>query len=200
MSNSIPDSLAKVLSALLNPLTVATGLFCGSAMLGSPEAPRILSLGLALVFAVGLPAAYVAWLRRVGEIESLFTRSRRARVKALWVLTACCTAGWAALRAVEAPGLPQGLMLCCAANGGLAAVYTWRWRLSLHAAGAWAGQAAAVAMLGPRGLLLAPLAVAASWSRLRLGAHTPGEVVAGAALGAASTWFILTRVTLSGGS
>lgn len=67
------------------------------------------------------------------------------------------------------------------------AVVNQVWKLSAHAAVA-AGSATVLAMVFGPVLLLAGLPVAlVGWSRVRLGDHTAGQVVAGAALGAVLT-------------
>lgn len=61
---------------------------------------------------------------------------------------------------------------------------TTRWKVSVHAAVA-AGSAAILTLL--YGLIIGPLwliAIAVCWSRVRLGAHTPAQVLAGALIGA----------------
>jgi len=148
---------------------------------------------IALMFAVGLPAAYVILMRLRGEIDRLFVRSGPGRVKPLRASAVSCLAGWLALTFVDGPTLFEGLMLCCATNAALAAVYTIKWRLSLHSVGAWGAQAAALVVVGHAACVLLPLVLAVSWSRLALQEHSVSEVVAGALVGSGSTWLILTR-------
>ena len=190
-------SVAQGLSALLNPLAVAAGLVISY---GLHSGARLgFQTGLSLLFGVVLPAFYVLHLRRKGEIDRLFVAEKTGRLKPLRFTAVSCLGGWAALVALEASSLLAGLMLAFASNAALAAVYTYRWRLSLHSVGAWGGLAASGVILGGAGLLLSPLAIAASWSRLYLKAHSVPEVLAGAAVGAGSTWLVLTgSVTFTG--
>jgi membrane-associated phospholipid phosphatase len=86
-------------------------------------------------------------------------------------------------------GAPPALRVLFAAMAALLAVVvvvSTRWKVSLHAAAAAASLGALVAALGPWALAGGPLVALLASARVRLGAHTPAQVVAGLALGAAA--------------
>lgn len=94
------------------------------------------------------------------------------------LFAAAAVLGLTARSAVLAAGLGS-----CAAIVLAALVLRRRMKLSLHCAfGAFAAALAWPA--GPALAALAALALAVAWSRLRLGRHTPAEVVAGLGTGA----------------
>ena len=77
----------------------------------------------------------------------------------------------------------------------MAVTFGLRWKVSIHATAA-AGVAAVLTILfGPWLALTWPVAGAICWSRIRLGDHTAGQVVAGAAVGAIaiSSVYLLLR-------
>ena len=160
--------------------------------------PKVFILALSLVFSAVLPGAYVLLLKQRGEIDRLFVRGRMGRLKPLRATAVACLFGWLALWAADAPLLIRGLMLCCASNAALAAVYTLRWRLSLHSVGAWGTQAGIIVVAGVSGAFFLPLTLAVSWSRVALGEHTPGEVAVGGLLGFSFTLLILSTLGVHG--
>lgn len=88
---------------------------------------------------------------------------------------------------VDALGAPPALRVLFWAMAVLLAVVvvvSTRWKVSLHAAAGSASLGALVAALGPWALAGVPLVALLAASRVRLGAHTPAQVVVGLGLGA----------------
>ena len=182
---------ARCISGVLNPPAVAAGvlvfLICRS---GGPSDNRGALLAVSLVFGVVLPIAYVGLLVLRGEVRGFFIPDRSRRFRPMLVGIVSYAIGFGLLRAISAPRDLATLMLCYAVNGALIALLTLRWKVSLHAVGAWGPLAALVFLFGPRALLLLPLAIAVSWARAALRVHTTAEILAGGGVGFGSTWLL----------
>jgi membrane-associated phospholipid phosphatase len=135
-------------------------------------------------FTVGLPFAGILWLKRRGTVTDHHVGKREQRAPILIASAASIGVGALLLILLGAPaalfgeigGVFIGLVLCLAAN--------LVWKLSVHSAvAAYVGLAllAPVPMVGSALALL--LASATGWSRVKLGDHTPTQVLAGHAAG-----------------
>jgi membrane-associated phospholipid phosphatase len=135
-------------------------------------------------FTVGLPFAGILWLKRRGAVTDHHVGKREQRAPILIASAASIGVGALLLILLGAPaalfgeigGVFIGLVLCLAAN--------LVWKLSVHSAvAAYVGLAllAPVPMVGSALALL--LASATGWSRVKLGDHTPTQVLAGHAAG-----------------
>lgn len=135
-------------------------------------------------FTVGLPFAGILWLKRRGAVTDHHVGKREQRAPILIASAASIGVGALLLILMGAPaalfgeigGVFIGLVLCLAAN--------LVWKLSVHSAvAAYVGLAllAPVPVVGPALALL--LASATGWSRVKLGDHTPTQVLAGHAAG-----------------
>ena len=168
--------LARYLSILGHPFLVLPATVAAVSVLRGGSARS--GLLLAAVF-LGVSAAVVAGIR-AGRFND-FDVSQRERRPGFYLLV---IAGTAAL-AQSLRGDAQAVRACLSAGALLLACgVVNRWlKASLHtafalyAAGFWSAWSL------PAGFLALPLAAAVAWSRLRLRRHSPGEVLAGAALG-----------------
>lgn len=195
--------LANAVSYFLNPLVFPPVAFTLiDAHFGASAGQLLLTLGVSLVFFCLVPLLYVVGLIRTGRVESLEVRDRKSRLGPLLVGIASYAAGALVLsRIVAGPALP--LIVAFAAlfplNTALILLINLRWKISLHmtslagfvsvllftALTVWrdlpAGleTALTVATVAP----LVPLIPLLMWARVRVGAHTRGQVVAGALFG-----------------
>ena len=135
-------------------------------------------------FTVGLPFAGILWLKRRGAVTDHHVGRREQRAPILVASAASIGVSALLLILLDAPaalfgeigGVFIGLVLCLAAN--------LVWKLSVHSAvAAYVGLAllAPVPLVGSALALL--LASATGWSRVKLGDHTPTQVLAGHAAG-----------------
>ncbi|WP_461170223.1 phosphatase PAP2 family protein [Arthrobacter sp. Z1-15] len=135
-------------------------------------------------FTVGLPFAGILWLKRRGAVTDHHVGRREQRAPILVASAASIGVGALLLILLDAPaalfgeigGVFIGLVLCLAAN--------LVWKLSVHSAvAAYVGLAllAPIPLVGSALALL--LASATGWSRVKLGDHTPTQVLAGHAAG-----------------
>ena len=180
--------LAEGISRALNPVFVSAAVFalaiiCPDRSLPHPGA----LLGICLFFGVCLPVAYVGLLLHRGHIDSFFIPYRAGRLRPLLVGAASYLAGLFMLRLASAPPEVWAPMLCCAVNAALAAALTLRWKISLHAVGAWGALAVLTFLFGPPALFAVPAPLAVSWARVAVGAHTPAQIIAGGGMAVLST-------------
>ena len=189
--------LAEGISRFVNPLVVVAAVFI-LVVTGFEVARPGATLAVCLAFGVFLPLAYVRFLMFRGEVDGFFIPLRAGRLRPLLVVSASCLTGVVLLQRVAAPPEVWALMLCYAVNAVLMAVFTLRWKVSLHAGGAWGSLVAVVFLFGSFALFLVPVPLAVSWARVELGAHTPAQVLGGGGLGLAATWlqFALVLDTL----
>ena len=207
--------LANAVSYFLNPLVLPPVAFTLIvAHFRAPASEVLWTFGVSVVFFCLVPLFYVVGMVRAGRAESLEVRERGSRLKPLLVGMVSYAVGAALLATtVEGPALP--LIVSFAAlspiNTAVILLINTRWKISLHmtslagfvgvllftALTVWrdlpAGVEAAltVATVGPL-VLLVPLLM---WARVRVGAHSVGQVWAGAAFGLvvpqAELWWIV---------
>ncbi|WP_432513206.1 phosphatase PAP2 family protein [Kineococcus sp. SYSU DK001] len=164
-----------VLAAVMPPLVCA---------LTTVPAWRGALHGLAVtVLCAVVPHAVVARGVRRGRYASMHVPRRQDRPPLLAMVVGLTVLTGALLRALGAPTAPLvllGLMTGCAAVGLLVSK---SWKISLHALTV-AASAVVLTGLAPAA---APALLAVPWvaaARVRVGAHTPAQVVAGALVGA----------------
>lgn len=193
---------ANFLSYFLNPLVlppVGFGLILWH--FGAPPAEIALVTLVALVFFCLIPLAFVIRMIRRGEAESLEVRRQERRLKPFLVGITSYAVGMIvmALAGTTAVPLLVALALLYPINTALIVLINLRWKISVHMTSlagfvsillfisltVWRDlppdteavlTAATVAPL----LILLPLLM---WARVRVEAHTPGQVAAGALFG-----------------
>lgn len=183
-------------SRIASPPVVASSLLVRLAggPAGAPTWPWIAAFALP---AVGLPVLVVAALVRAGRVVDFDLSDRRQRHVPFAVAALAAAATTAALARAGAPAALVAFGGAWSVLVAALAAVTWRWKISLHAAAA--GAAAAMAALagadaGAPAAAAGPLGAAGwwmlvgvvGWSRVTLGRHTPRQVLAGAAVGAAA--------------
>ncbi|MET4060201.1 membrane-associated phospholipid phosphatase [Arthrobacter sp. UYP6] len=131
-------------------------------------------------FTVGLPFCLILWLKKRGAVTDHHVGVRSQRGPILAASAVSIGVGALVLILLKAPpvlfgeigGVFIGLMLCMAAN--------LVWKLSVHSAvAAYVGLCllAPLPVFGPALALM--LASVTGWSRVKLGDHTPTQVLAG---------------------
>jgi hypothetical protein len=150
---------------------------------------------LAAVFVAGIPMLYVLRGVRAGRLGDHHIPERAHRRGPLLFGLASAAVGTAGLVFFGAPR--ELLALLGAGIVGLLvfAAVTAFWKMSIHSGVAAGTVAVLVALYGPVALAAAPLVPLIGWSRVRLAAHTSGQVIAGIATGAviAGTVFPILR-------
>lgn len=195
-------ALANVLSYVVNPL-VLPPLGFGVILwhFGAPWGEIAWITGVSALFFFLLPLAYLLSMVRRGEAESLEVRRREDRARPFLVGIVFYAIGIAVIAATgrTALSLIVALALLYPINTLVMVLITLRWKISIHMVGVAGfvsillftsllvsealppreGTALRVAVVAPL-LLFVPLMM---WARVRVGAHTVGQVLAGAVFG-----------------
>lgn len=183
------DRAAKLLTEALAPAVVVATLLVavGAHAIHPWWTGALWGLGAA-VFASFIPFGVIAAGARAGRWTTHHVRHRVHRLIPLSVTVASVALGVVGLIAAHAPAQLVALVIGMFAALVIATALTRWWKVSIHAM-VMAGAALVIgAMHGPLGLAAGAVALLlVSWSRVRLGDHTPAQVVVGALLGAAVT-------------
>jgi membrane-associated phospholipid phosphatase len=135
-----------------------------------------------------IPLGIIYLLSRRGLISDFFVSEREERAKPFAGAIVSYVVGSFMLMLVRAPTIVTALMLCYAGNTFIMMLITHRWKISVHASGI-AGPATALAVsLGAWASIFFVLLVPVGWSRIKMGAHTPTQLLAGALVTIISTW------------
>lgn len=205
---------AIVISYVVNPLVLPPILFAlALGHVGAPPTDVVTGTGVGLLFFCVIPLAHVVWLRTRGQVESLEVRDRAKRTGPLFVGIASGTAALLSVLALDLTGgrLLAALIACHVVNTAMLALVTVRWKISIHCT-ALAGVAGALVFVHlhvPGSILTTPLGTILvggglalvpllAWARVRSGAHTAAQVVAGSAFGGLAPYVELILVSRFG--
>jgi membrane-associated phospholipid phosphatase len=141
---------------------------------------------LAALFAGVLPAVLISYGVRRGLWSDRTVGARRPRLIVLGFITASVAAGLVVLFVAGAPRLLTGYLAFMLGSVAVLALITVVWKISIHCAVASGSVAILALSFGPLVLFCSVLVALLCWSRVVLGDHTVGQVIAGAVLGAAA--------------
>jgi membrane-associated phospholipid phosphatase len=176
------STLARIVTEFFAPAVLVGGLLLAQPLL-RPGVTWLQAV-TAAVFTVGLPFVLVLVLKHRGSVTDHHVGVRQQRAPILVASAVSLGLGAVLLTLLDAPtglfgeigGVFFGLVLCLLVN--------LVWKLSVHAAVAAYFALALLVTVPVVGPVLALLFVAATgWSRVRLGDHTPAQVLAGYAAG-----------------
>jgi membrane-associated phospholipid phosphatase len=139
---------------------------------------------LASLFCAILPYAMIWVGVRRGRLSDRHIGVREQRTKPLALGLVSVLIGLALLALLGAPRELVVLVVASFIGGFVATVVNHFWKLSVHASVASGSMVVLVLVFGPVLLATAVVVAAVGWSRVRLGDHTTGQVVAGTVIGA----------------
>ncbi|MFD3775747.1 hypothetical protein [Streptomyces sp. NPDC058612] len=188
------EKAARIISDVLAPanLVVAQLLLIGQHGTGSAAG---LGWGLlAALFCGVVPLGIITLGVRRGTLTDQHIRVRRQRVVPMALSLVSVAAGITLLRVLGAPADVFALVVAMLVGLGSSLLVTIGWQISIHMSVAAGTVMILFLVFGPAALPAALGAAAIGWSRLVLRAHTPAQLLAGAALGgAAALTFALLR-------
>ncbi|MEE2657928.1 MAG: hypothetical protein VX733_05440 [Candidatus Latescibacterota bacterium] len=182
-SDSRNQALARVLSHLMSPACLAAVLL---PLVGRHFQATGAHIGLAFGLYVLLPGCLVLLMSPWSHSADLYAPTAALRQRILFSGTYCYIGSYVVLSGIGAH--PALLWVGASFALGSAAVLVinrW-WKISIHVTGAGGAAVLGAVSLSPTPLWLA-LPTLAAWARLRRGAHTRSQVLAGCALGASIT-------------
>lgn len=178
-------SLAVAVSEVFAP-AILLSVFLAVAAVGASPWPRSGLLALAAVgFTTALPLLVVVVLVRRGHLVDHHISDRRQRTPVLAGTLVSIGVGLMLLLLLDAPRVLLGAVLCTVGGVIVVLVVNLWWKLSAHSAVAVFAVTGCIVLFGRWACLLLLIPAAVGWSRVRLQAHTPAQVLAGYALGAA---------------
>lgn len=182
--------IASMLSLVFNPAVVAAFTFL---ILLYPENTQnsLLLIGLCLTFGSLVPLGMIYQLSKRGLISDIYVTEKKERAKPFAGAISSYLVGSLALLSLRAPPIVTGLMLCYAGNTLIMMLTTRRWKISVHASGIAGPTTSLIYGLGTWAAIFFVLLLPVGWARIKLKAHTPAQVLAGALLTVVATWLQL---------
>ena len=176
-------TLARALTNALNPFAIFTVLYALVAFAEVTVPAALLYLAVEL-FAAAAVAGYVLLMRRRARVGDFWISARAERLTPALFLLAAFVGLLAILRLLDAPEDLFLLTLSMGLASAIVALITVFLKASAHCAVAGHAAAAGLLLLGSLGLFFCLVLPPVLWARVSLGAHTPLEAFAGAAVGA----------------
>jgi membrane-associated phospholipid phosphatase len=179
--------LARIFSTVFNPFLTAFALFVILAhAFGSGTIGFYKLLFTSTFFTSIGPMLFILWLYATDRIADLDMSQREEREAVFSAFVIFYLAGTATLWLLHAPAMIIASMAGYAASALIVQLITRYWKISTHALGITAPLIALVYLYVTQPLPFMILIPIVCWARVYLKAHTVLQVVAGAALGAAS--------------
>jgi membrane-associated phospholipid phosphatase len=177
--------MARLVTEVMSPVVLIVAVILIVAV-HSAGVGRGLALGLvAVLFAAGIPYTLVLIGVRRGQLTDHHISRREQRPPIMVFALASVLVGLVVLGWLDAPRDLFALLASLVAGNVLALPITSFWKISIHAAAAAATVTSLAILVSPWWLLLVPLVVLTGWARVEIRDHTPGQVFAGATVGAA---------------
>ena len=186
------------ISIALIPPVIAAAVFAVlvAAYEHGPLFHRIVVWVVATACAGALQMVYVLYLRRMEKVTAYDVPERLQRTKPYLVSALFSLGGLMILLFLNASVFVWGLMWCFLVNTLILNAINLRWKISAHMMGLTGPLVILFPLFGWTLLWVLPVAALLGWARVELRAHTPAQVLAGAAAGIlltlAQAWVIMT--------
>ena len=180
------EKAALLISHAFNPAIVAALAFLILLYPNNITSPSL--LGTSLTFGTIVPIVIIYLLSKRGLISDFFVSKKAERTKPFVGAIASYLVGSFVLFSLNAPAIVTALMLCYAGNSLTMLLITQRWKISVHASGIAGPATALTGNLGAWASLFFSLLIPVGWARMRLKAHTPTQILAGALVTILATW------------
>ncbi len=184
------DKFESMISFVFNP-AVMTAFAFTILMYPLESVQTILMLAIAITFGTLVPLGMMYHLSKRGLISDFYVSEKKERAKPFAGAIASYIVGSVALLLVRAPPIVTALMLCTVGNTAIMMLITFRWKISIHASGIAGPVTALVYGTGAWAAVFFLLLIPVGWARMRLRAHTPWQILAGALVTIISTWIQL---------
>lgn len=196
---------AQLLSDVFSPVMMPTfgmvvAMWCTN-MRSLPDEGRIIATLLVAVLTAAVPFGAIIALIKTGRIHSRSIADRRERITPMCITSVCYLGAALFVRSLGAPAWLQLFFVGAAVSTLIAMAITYRWKISAHtiAVGGFVGMTAWCVANGLADVdamivlsVVIVIAGGVATSRLLLGRHTFGQVVAGLALGFACVFAMMS--------
>ena len=183
MMNSV--EAAEIVTHILNPAVIAAFTFL---VLLYPRNIASSQFVASLTFGTFIPLAMMVLLSKRGLISDFYVSEKNERAIPFAGAILSYLAGGLTLWLLGALPIITALMLCYAGNTIVMMGITWRWKISVHASGIAGSTTVLIEGLGAWASVFFALLIPVAWARIRLKAHTPTQILAGALVTIAATW------------
>ncbi|PZR95524.1 MAG: hypothetical protein DLM69_11560 [Candidatus Chloroheliales bacterium] len=184
----VPDharTLAAYISNIINPIIVIVPTIILAGFYGSRDfGAGLLWTAIALLSLCIIPASYVIIGVKRGTLSGLHLSSHRERTGPIAVSLISAVIGVVMLALLGASSLFLAVVYSGVLTSLALAAFTLLWKVSFHSAGITGMVVTSVWLVGALALPLLALIPAVGWARVKLGAHTIGQVLGGAAVAA----------------
>ncbi len=183
-------SVARWISHVASPPLLAAGSSVMTATYMTGNAAWLWAL-FSIGFSILLPSVCIVFMMRRGKVTDFDIFVREQRFWPYLIGISCTLVTWLVMLLASAPHLFLVLTGAVAGQSIVLFLVNLRWKISVHATGTACFAILSWQLLGSWGatfLLAIPLV---AWSRVLLGRHTTGQVVAGSALGAALLFAVM---------
>lgn len=182
---------ASVISLIFNPAVTAAFTFLILLYPLQSIQTFLMLMATCVTFGTMIPLVMMLQLTKSGVISDFNVSERKQRTRPFLGAAASYFAGGGVLLLMRAPTIITALMLCYAGNTIIMLLITLRWKISIHASGVAGPTTALVYSLGVFAAVFYILLIPVGWARMRLRAHTPWQILAGASVTVIATWLQL---------
>ena len=182
---------ASVISLMFNPAVTAAFTFLILLYPLQSIQTFLMLMGTCVTFGTMVPLVMMLQLTKSGVISDFNVSERKERTRPFLGAAASYLAGGGVLLFMKAPIIIIALMFCYAGNTVIMLFITFRWKISVHASGVAGPTTALVYSVGTWTAVFFILLIPVGWARMRLRAHTPWQILAGALVTAVATWLQL---------
>jgi len=180
---------ASIVTLVFSPAVIAAFTFL--ILLCPLNIASLLFVGISLTFGTFVPLVMMYLLSKRGLISDFYVSEREERAKPFAGAISSYIIGSLVLSLMKAPTMVTALMLCYAGNTLVMMLITRRWKISIHASGVAGPTTALIVSLGMWASIFFALLVPVGWARIKLKAHTPTQLLAGALVTVVLTWIQL---------
>lgn len=185
------DKSASMVSLAFNPAVIAAFTFLILMWPLQLNRTSLSIMGICVTFGTIIPLVMMYQLSKRGLISDFYVSEKHERTKPFAGAIASYIVGSVALLLVRAPTIFTALMLCYVGNTVIMMLITLRWKISVHASSIAGPATALVYGIGAWTTVFFVILVPVGWARVRLGAHTPWQMLAGALVTIVATWIQL---------
>ncbi len=188
-------TVAHHISNIINPIIVIIPTIMLAGCYGSRDfGAGLLWTAIALLSLCVIPATYVVVGVKRGTLSGLHLPRHSERTRPIAVSLISAVAGVVTLALLGASPLFLAVVYSGALTSLALAAFTLLWKVSFHSAGITGMAVTTIWLIGLLALPLLALIPAVGWARVKLGAHSIGQVLGGMAVGAVVVTLVMSVV------